>query len=100
MIIRCRSPLRISFAGGGTELSPYIEQKGGLILNTTINLYAYSTLKLRNDGIVKFESIENNAVASFKSNEANNFVCNSKYSLIHNVIFQYFFLRSTYFVNK
>ncbi len=47
MIIRCRSPLRIIFAGGASELSPFIEQRGGL--NTTINLYAYSTLKLRNN---------------------------------------------------
>ena len=49
MIIRCRSPLRISFAGGGKELNPYMEQRGSLILNTTINLYAYATLKLRNN---------------------------------------------------
>ena len=77
MIIRCRSPLRISFAGGGTELSPYIEKKGGLVLNTTINLYAYATLKLREDGLVKFESLENNSKASFKADDK--FVCDSKY---------------------
>ena len=49
MIIRYRSPLSISFAGGGKELNPYVEQRGSLILNTTINLYANVTLKLRND---------------------------------------------------
>jgi Predicted kinase related to galactokinase and mevalonate kinase len=29
MIIRSKAPLRISFGGGGTDVSPYPEEKAG-----------------------------------------------------------------------
>jgi D-glycero-alpha-D-manno-heptose-7-phosphate kinase len=51
---RSRAALRLSFAGGGTELSPYLETYGGHVLNATINMFAYATLTLRNDNKVEF----------------------------------------------
>ena len=49
MLIRAKAPLRISFAGGGTDVPPFPEREGGLVLNATINRYAYGTLRPRDD---------------------------------------------------
>jgi D-glycero-alpha-D-manno-heptose-7-phosphate kinase len=54
MICRSRAALRLSFAGGGTELSPYLDTYGGHVLNATINMFAYATLTARSDNKVEF----------------------------------------------
>lgn len=38
--VSARSPLRISFAGGGTDVEPFASQYGSAIVSATINLYA------------------------------------------------------------
>ena len=36
--IRVYSPLRVSFIGGGTDITPFPEEYGGAVLNTTIDI--------------------------------------------------------------
>jgi D-glycero-alpha-D-manno-heptose-7-phosphate kinase len=51
-----RSPVRISFGGGGTDLPPYYEAFGGAVLSTSINKYFYTILKKRTDGKIQIIS--------------------------------------------
>lgn len=48
-IIKGKAPLRISFAGGGTDLSYFFEKYGGAVINATINKYCYGTIIKRAD---------------------------------------------------
>lgn len=45
MIIRAKAPMRISFAGGGTDTEAYMKAYGGRVISTTINRYAYATVE-------------------------------------------------------
>lgn len=56
--IRAKAPLRISFAGGGTDVSPYPEREGGCVLNATIDNYAWGSLRPREDGRILIESVD------------------------------------------
>ena len=42
-------PVRISFAGGGTDLPEYYEDFGGCVVGTTINKFTYVTIHHRSD---------------------------------------------------
>lgn len=46
---RARSPVRISFGGGGSDLTHFFAGEGGAVINTTISLYSHATLRVRSD---------------------------------------------------
>lgn len=58
MFIRAKAPLRISLAGGGTDVPPFPQLEGGCVLSTTINRYAYGTLRPRSDGNIHVRSLD------------------------------------------
>ena len=58
MKIRSKAPLRLGLAGGGSDVSPYSDIYGGLILNATINLYAYCTIEETNDNKIVINSYD------------------------------------------
>lgn len=49
MIIRARAPLRVSYAGGGTDVPPYPKLVGGVVLSSTVKNYAYCSISPRDD---------------------------------------------------
>ena len=57
-VLRARAPLRVSFAGGGTDVPPFPAREGGVVLSSTINRYAYATLRPRDDGSVTVRSLD------------------------------------------
>lgn len=72
-----RSPVRISFGGGGTDLPAYYERYGGAVLSTAINKYFYAVLRKRGDGKIQvissdlrtLETWENIATMSLERSE-------------------------------
>jgi len=56
MIVRSKSPVRISFGGGGTDVPPYCDEQGGCVVSAAINKYAYATMESRNDQEIHIES--------------------------------------------
>lgn len=57
-IVRAKAPLRIGFAGGGTDVSPYSDQYGGYVLNAAIDMYAHCTIASREDGRIVFRAAD------------------------------------------
>ena len=51
-----RAPVRISLAGGGTDLPAYYEPYGGVVLNTTIDKYFYVVLNVLESDTVQVTS--------------------------------------------
>jgi len=49
---RSRAPVRISFGGGGSDLTHFFSEHGGAVINATINLYSHATLRKREDNRV------------------------------------------------
>ena len=67
MIIRSKAPLRLGLAGGGSDVSPYSDLYGGLILNATINLYAHCTIEETQNGKIEIIATDIGQAAIFES---------------------------------
>lgn len=65
MIFRSKAPLRIGLAGGGTDVSPYSDQFGGAILNTTISLSAYASIEPLTDNKIIIQAFDRNEEQTF-----------------------------------
>ncbi len=65
MIIRSKAPLRLGLAGGGSDVSPYSDIYGGLVLNATINLYTYCTIEEIDEDRIVINSYDANCFESY-----------------------------------
>ncbi|MEO5808386.1 CBS domain-containing protein [Devosia sp.] len=55
---RARAPARISFGGGGSDLTAYFAQSKGAVINTTISLYTHATMRRRDDRRILVNSLD------------------------------------------
>uniref|UniRef100_A0A6J6A0N0 Unannotated protein n=1 Tax=freshwater metagenome TaxID=449393 RepID=A0A6J6A0N0_9ZZZZ len=55
--------MRISFAGGGTDVAPYPEREGGAVLSAAIRRYAYASARIREDDQFVIHSLDLGLVA-------------------------------------
>ena len=58
MMIRAKAPLRLGFAGGGTDVPPFPEFEGGCVLSATINMYSFGTLRPLEDDSIHLRSAD------------------------------------------
>lgn len=58
--IRSRAPVRISFGGGGSDLTHYFKDGFGAVMNTTISVYSHATMRVRQDSKVIISSLDLN----------------------------------------
>jgi D-glycero-alpha-D-manno-heptose-7-phosphate kinase len=65
-VLIVRSPVRISFGGGGTDLPAYYEEYGGAVLSVAINKYFYTILGKRTDGRIQVISSDLRICESWK----------------------------------
>ena len=82
---RSKSPVRISFSGGGSDTTFFFKDNKGAVINATINLYCHSTLFIRKDKIIIIKSLDLEIEKSFK--DLDSFLNNpEKLKLIASVI--------------
>ena len=55
-IVRGKAPLRISFAGGGTDIPYFFDKYGGAVVSATIDKYCYATIVKRADKKIIIDS--------------------------------------------
>ncbi len=58
VFVRSKAPVRISFAGGGSDLTHYFLAEGGAVINVTISLYCHVTLRPRADLKITIDSLD------------------------------------------
>ncbi len=69
MEFRARAPLRISFAGGGTDVPPYPATHGGAVLSVTIDRWAVAGVRMRDDRAYHVESLDLMVRTAFQPHE-------------------------------
>lgn len=76
-MIVSRTPLRISFVGGGSDLPSYYREKGGAVLSTSIDKYMYLTVNQKFDKNIRLSY-------SITENESN--IQNIKHPIVRNTL--------------
>ena len=58
---RSKAPVRVTFGGGGSDLSHFFESETGAVINATISLYSHAVLRLRDDKkiIIRSSDLDN-----------------------------------------
>jgi len=56
VVIRAKAPVRVSFAGGGSDFTEHFERYGGAVISATIDRYCHGVLTKRTDSRVILHS--------------------------------------------
>jgi D-glycero-alpha-D-manno-heptose-7-phosphate kinase len=70
-MIISRTPLRLSFIGGGSDLSVYYQRSPGAVISTAINMYIYITVNKKFDDLIRVSYSKTEMVSSVNEIEHN-----------------------------
>jgi len=56
--IRSRAPVRVSFGGGGSDLTHYFEKNPGAVINTAVTIYSHGVMRIRSDSKIIIQSLD------------------------------------------
>jgi D-glycero-alpha-D-manno-heptose-7-phosphate kinase len=65
--VRSKSPVRISFGGGGSDTTAFFKDNDGAVINSTISLYSHCSLSKRSDSKINIDSADLNINKSYLS---------------------------------
>ncbi len=65
-IIQTQAPVRISFAGGGTDLPSYFLKHGGIVVSSTINKFSHVLVKENEGNLININLKDYQAQKSFE----------------------------------
>jgi D-glycero-alpha-D-manno-heptose-7-phosphate kinase len=55
-VVRARAPVRISFCGGGTDMSYFFNEDTGYVLSATIDKFCHASVRVRDDGRIHLDN--------------------------------------------
>ena len=67
--IRARAPVRMSFGGGGSDLTHYFKDSSGAVINSAISLYSNGLMRVRSDSKIIINSYDLNATLTAENLE-------------------------------
>ena len=67
--IRSRAPVRVSFGGGGSDLTHYFENSSGAVINTAVSIYSHGAMRVRGDSKIIISSLDLGATLTANSLE-------------------------------
>lgn len=94
-IIRCQSPLRISFAGGGTDVPTWAIKYGGQVISTTIDKYIFVTINPIETRTIKVIAHDLNKTSEFSLDD----LCYNGDSDIIKAVIKYFKINKGYCIS-
>lgn len=83
-IVRARAPMRVSFSGGGTDFTNFMEKFSPIVLTTTINKFCTASIIQRRDKFINIISKDLNK--SYKCSDLNSIKFDGNLDLIKSVI--------------
>ena len=88
ILIITRTPLRVSFLGGGSDFQEFFKDENGYVFGSAINLFVYTAV-LRHSDLA-----DNKYKLTYRKNESVDSLDDLQHPLVREILKKYHFLQS------